>query len=107
MIPLSIIIGIIAIIAAHQAGLTATWLGTGSVTSLVLFMCILALPQCHWLFDSMAGFAIVVALWVAYTTLVYRLLSDKRRCAPMHADARRFVMWRMGRRVFVMGVASC
>ena len=106
MLIITILTGIIALMAAYHAGITSTWLGTGSVTGIVLLLAIAALPQCYWLFDSGLGALLTVAIWAVYTTFLHRMLTDKRRCAPMNADARRHVfVWKMGRQQVILAWA--
>lgn len=102
MILSSLIIGVIALVGAYSAGLTRTWVGTGAATGIVLYLCVVALPSCHFLFDSMAGLAIILAMWAIYTTFIHRILSDARRCSSVVAG-RRALMWQWGR--FTFGVA--
>ncbi len=100
MIIITVIIGIIALLAARASGLTDTWLGTGAIAALILYMLIAALPQAHWLFDTPL---LTLAMWAALTTFYHRLLADKRRCAPMRAGRRSGFVWTMGR--YTVGVA--
>jgi hypothetical protein len=97
MLLVTIITGIIAIIAAYSAGITSTWIGTGSVTGIVLFLAIAALPQCHFLFDSGVGAFVIVAMWAIYTTFVHRLLSNARRRTPISAGHRSVIAWQFGK----------
>ena len=94
MIIITVIIGIIALLAARASGLTDTWLGTGAIAALILYMLIAALPQAQWLFDSLW---LVAIMWAMLTTFYHRLLADKRRCAPMRAGRRSGVVWSFGR----------
>jgi hypothetical protein len=94
MIIITIIIGIIALLVARASGLTDTWLGTGAIAALILYMLIAALPQAQWLFDSLW---LVAIMWAMLTTFYHRLLADKRRCAPMRAGRRSGVVWSFGR----------
>lgn len=94
MIIITIIISIIALLAARASGLTDTWLGTGAIAALILYMLIAALPQAQWLFDSLW---LVAIMWAMLTTFYHRLLADKRRCAPMRAGRRSGVVWSFGR----------
>ncbi len=103
MIVLTLIIGIIALVGAHMAGLTTTWLGTGAATAIVLMLCISALPACHFLFDSNAGLAVVLGIWLTYTTVLHRLLADGHRSSPIAAEHRRAFVWQWGR--YTVGVA--
>lgn len=100
MIIVTIIIGIIALLAARAAGIAGTWLGTSAVTALVLFLAISALPQAQWLFDSLWLCAV---LWGVLTTFYHRLLADARRQTPMHVGRRSGFVWTMGR--YTVGVA--
>lgn len=102
MIIVTIIIGIIALTAARAAGITDTWLGTGAVTGIILYMAIAALPQAQWLFDNLW---LCIALWGMATTFYHRLLTDARRCAPINTG-RRAVLWRWGRYVVAVGVTA-
>jgi hypothetical protein len=79
MIIITVIIGIIALLAARASGLTDTWLGTGAIAALILYMLIAALPQAQWLFDSLW---LVAIMWAMLTTFYHR-------CLPTNADARR------------------
>jgi hypothetical protein len=108
MIILTLIIGIVALVGAHMAGLTATWLGTGTATAIVLMLCISALPACHFLFDSSVGLAVVLGIWLTYTTVLHRLLADSRRSSPPVAEHRRAFVWQWGRYTvgFAMGVSA-
>lgn len=103
MITASIIIGIIALLAAHQAGITATWLGTGAVTGLIMLLCILAMPAV-----LVAGFWAIAALWAAVTTFYHVLLATTCRRAPVNAGQRSAFVWSFGRyRVaFAVGVVA-
>jgi len=98
MLIITIITGIIAIVVAYHFGITSTWLGTGSVTGIVLFMVIAMLPQCHFLFDSGVGAFVTVALWVAYTTFIHRILTNVRRQRPTSAGQRSVIAWQFGKR---------
>ena len=100
MIIITVIIGIIALLSARAAGLTDTWLGTGAVAALILYMLIAALPVAQWLFDSLWLCAV---LWGVLTTFYHRLLADKRRCAPMRVGRRSGFVWSFGR--VTVGVA--
>ena len=100
MIIATIIIGIIALLAARAAGITDTWLGTGAVAALILYMVVAALPQAQWLFDNLWLCAV---LWAALTTFYHRLLADARRQAPMIVGRRSGFVWSMGR--YTVGVA--
>ena len=74
MIIITVIIGIIALLAARAAGITSTWLGTGAVTAVLLYLIIAAVPYLHCLFDSLW---LVAIIWVVLTTFYHRLLSDE------------------------------
>ena len=100
MIIATIIIGIIALLAARAAGILDTWLGTGAVTALVLFLAISALPQAQWLFDNLW---LCAALWAIVTTFYHRLLSDALRSTPVIVGRRSGFVWSMGR--YTVGVA--
>lgn len=100
IIALTIIISVAALVSARAAGLTATWLGTGSVTALVLFFIMSAVPQCAVLFDSLW---LVVPVWAGTTTAYHRILTGKRRHAPMRAGRRSGIVWSFGR--YTVGIA--
>lgn len=105
MIIATIIIGIIALLAARAAGITGTWLGTGAVTAVVLFLAISALPQAQWLFDNLW---LCAALWAIATTFYHRLLADARRQTPTNAGQRTGIVWQVGRYrlAFAMAVTA-
>lgn len=105
MIIVTIIIGIIALLAARAAGIAGTWLGTGAVTALILYMVISALPQAQWLFDNLW---LCVALWAIATTFYHRLLADKRRQTPVIVGQRTGIVWQVGRYrlAFAMAVTA-
>ena len=105
MIIITIIIGIIALLAARAAGILDTWLGTGAVTAVVLFLAISALPQAHWLFDNLW---LCAALWAIATTFYHRLLADKRRQTPVIVGQRTGIVWQFGRYrlAFAMAVTA-
>lgn len=100
MIIITVIIGIIALLAARAAGLTDSWLGTGAVTALILYMLIAALPQAQWLFDNLW---LCAALWAIATTFYHRLLSESRRQTPVVVGRRSGFVWTLGR--YTVGVA--
>jgi len=100
MIIITVIIGIIALLAARAAGITATWLGTGAVTLAMLYLIIAAVPYLHCLFDSLWLCAL---LWVVLTTFYHRLLADARRQSPMHVGRRSGFVWTLGR--YQVGIA--
>lgn len=100
MIIITVIIGIIALLAARASGLTDTWLGTGAIAALILYMLIAALPQAQWLFDSLWLCAV---LWTMLTTFYHRLLSDKRRQSPVVVGRRSGFVWQLGR--YTVGIA--
>ena len=100
MIIATIIIGIIALLAARAAGILDTWLGTSAVTALVLFLAISALPQAQWLFDNLW---LCAALWAIATTFYHRLLADARRQTPVIVGRRSGMVWQFGR--YTVGVA--
>lgn len=100
MIIATILISIIALTTAKSVGITSTWLGTGAVTALMLYMIITALPQAQWLFDSLWLCAV---LWAMLTTFYHRLLADQRRCTPTNAARRTGMVWQFGR--YQVGVA--
>ena len=100
MIIVTVIIGIIALLAARAAGLTDTWLGTGAVAALILYMLIAALPQAQWLFDSLW---LCVLLWAMLTTFYHRLLADARRQTPVVVGRRSGFVWQLGR--YTVGIA--
>lgn len=105
MIALTIIIGILALIAAYSAGLTQTWVGTSAVSAVVLLLAVAAIPGAWWLFDSVGGWVTALALWVGCSTFYYRLLcaplpivTDQRRQTPAVELRRRHVIgWSFGR----------
>lgn len=94
MIIITVIIGIIALLAARAACLTDTWLGTGAVAAIILYMLIAALPQAQWLFDSLW---LVAIMWAALTTFYHRLLADARRQTPVVVGRRSGFVWSFGR----------
>lgn len=100
MITATIIISIIALTAAKAAGITSTWLGTGAVTALILYMVIAALPGAQWMFDSLW---LCVVIWAGLTTFYHRLLADVRRQTPVNVGRRSFFLWSFGR--YQVGVA--
>ena len=100
MIILTIISGTIALLAAHAAGITGTWLGTGAVKALILYLLIAALPQAQWLFDNLW---LCAALWAIATTFYHRLLSESRRQTPVIVGRRSGFVWTLGR--YTVGVA--
>ncbi len=100
MIIVTVIIGIIALLAARTAGITDSWLGTGAVAALILYMLIAALPQAQWLLDSLW---LVAIMWAMLTTFYHRLLSDKRRQSPVVVGRRTGFVWSFGR--VTVGVA--
>jgi len=100
MIIATIVIGIIALLAARAVGITDTWLGTGAVTAILLYLIIAAVPYLHCLFD---GLWLVAIIWVVLTTFYHRLLSDARRQSPMHVGRRSGFVWTLGR--YTVGVA--
>lgn len=105
MIIATIIIGIIALLAARAAGILDTWLGTGAVTAFVLFLAISALPQAQWLFDNLW---LCAALWAIVTTFYHRLLSDALRSTPVIVGQRTGIVWQVGRYrlAFAMAVTA-
>lgn len=92
MIIFTIIIGAIALITAHAVGITETRLGTAAITAIVLLLAITALPQCYWLFDSLAGWLTTLVLWAGATLFYHRILTDGRRSTPINADLRRAIV---------------
>jgi len=100
MIIITVIIGIIALLSARAAGLTDSWLGTGAVAALILYMIIAALPQAQWLFDTLWLCAV---LWAILTTFYHRLLADARRQTPVVVGRRSGFVWSFGR--VTVGVA--
>ena len=86
MIALTIIISILALVAAHCAGLTQTWLGTSAVSAVVLMLAVAAIPGAWWLFDSLGGWVTTLAIWGLATTFYHKLLCE---AAPMRTDSRR------------------
>lgn len=105
MIIATIIIGITALLTARAAGITGTWVGTGAVTAVVLFLAISALPQAYWLFDNLW---LCAALWAIATTFYHRLLADARRCTPVVVGQRTGIVWQVGRYrlAFAMAVTA-
>lgn len=101
MIIATIIIGITALLTARAAGITGTWVGTGAVTAVVLFLVISALPQAHWLFDNLWLCAV---LWIIATTFYHRLLADARRQTPVNVGCRSGMVWQCGRYTVVIAV---
>lgn len=102
MIIFTIIIGATALLAGHAAGLTTTKIGTAAITAIVLLLAISALPECHWLFDSAAGWLTTLTLWLATSHYYHRLLTDQRRSTPVvnrqtPAIGRRLIIWQFGR----------
>lgn len=105
MIALTIIIGILALVAAYSAGLTQTWVGTSAVSAVVLLLAVAAIPGAWWLFDSVGGWVTALALWAIVTTFYHRLLcealpiaADRRRQTPVVELKRRHVIgWSFGR----------
>ena len=100
MIIITVIIGIVALLAARAVGITGTWLGTGAVTAAMLYMLIAAVPYLHCLFDSLW---LVAIMWIALTTFYHRLLADARRQSPVVVGRRSGFVWTMGR--YTVGVA--
>lgn len=100
IIALTIIISVVALVSARAAGLTATWLGTGSVTAMVLFFIMLSVPQCAVLFDSLW---LMLPVWAVTTTGYHRILTGKRRPAPRRAGRWSGVVLSFGR--YTVGVA--
>lgn len=105
MIIVTVIIGIIALLAARAAGLTDSWLGTGAVTLAMLYLIITAVPYLHCLFDSLW---LCVVLWVVLTTFYHRLLADARRRTPSVVGRRSGFVWAFGRYrlAFAMAVTA-
>ncbi len=112
MIALTIIVGVAALVAAHSAGLTQTWVGTSAVSAVVLMLAIAAIPGAWWLFDGVGGWVTALALWAIVTTFYHRLLCE---AAPIVMDRRRqtpvvelrkphVVHWRIGRYAFGVAV---
>jgi hypothetical protein len=110
MITLTIIIGVICLLAGHLAGLTETKLGTGALTAIILLFAISALPQCYWLFDEPVGWLTTLALWFTAAAFYHRLLADNRRNVATSAGTRRHaIVCQFGRQrlgfAFVWSVA--
>ena len=111
MIALTIIIGILALVAAYSAGLTQTWVGTSAVSAVVLMLAVAAIPGAWWLLDSVGGWVTALALWAIVTTFYHRLLgeagpggADRRRQTPVVELKRRHVIgWAFGR--YQVGIA--
>jgi len=96
----TILLGIIALSIAKAVGIMEWWIGTGSVTAIVLLLLIAALPQAHWLFDTPL---LTLAMWAALTTFYHRLLTDARRQTPVVVGRRSGFVWQLGR--YTVGVA--
>lgn len=102
MIILTIIIGVIMLLAGHAAGLTETRLGTAAITAITVLFAISALPECAWLFDDLAGWLTTLALWLVMSHYYHRLLIDLRRSTPTinrqtPTIGRRLIIWQLGR----------
>lgn len=103
MIIFTIVISALALLAARATGVTETRLGTAAITAIILLFVISALPQCYWLFDSIAGWLATLALWATSTVFYHRILADGRRPAPMGAASRRHALaWQFGRQRLVI-----
>lgn len=109
MLILTITLSILMLIAAHAAGLTATWLGTGSATAIVVLLVISGYAPAHFLFVSAGGWTVTVALWLFATSLNHHLLTEFRSAihpiAPIRpisriqpAPSRRAIAWQFGHR---------
>lgn len=105
MIIATILLGIIALSIAKAIGIMEWWIGTGSVTAIVLLMVIAALPQAHWLFDTPL---LTLALWAIATTFYHRMLADARRQTPVVVGQRTGIVWQFGRYrlAFAMAVTA-
>lgn len=103
MIPFTIIIGVLALLAAKAAGITDNKLGTAAVTAVVLLFIIAALPQCYWLFDEPAGLLLAALIWIGSTAFYHRILADSRR--PATGAGRRFIIWQLGRQRLAIAYA--
>jgi hypothetical protein len=119
MITLTILLGVIAMLAAYYAGLTERWIGTGAVTSIILLLTISGYAPVHFLFDTPDGWALTLLIWAVTTIFYHRLLTDERRSttalrrsttatrrrAPMVDVRRRLAIWQFGQRRLVVAVA--
>lgn len=108
IIAATIILGAIALLAARFAGLTGTWIGTGSITAVITFMSILAVPSAHFLFDSAWGFGVAFLFWLVMTSVYHWLLADNRRQSPVIVGQRAAVAVQWGRHymAFEIGVSA-
>ena len=100
MIIATILLGIIALSIAKAVGIMEWWIGTGSVTAIVLLLVIASLPQVQWLFDTPL---LALAIWIIATTFYHRLLADARRQTPVIVGRRSGMVWQFGR--YTVGVA--
>ena len=116
MITLTIILGVAMLLCARAVDLTQTWVGTASVSAIILLLVMAALPSAWWLFDDIIGWMTVLALWAITTALYHTLLHDP---VPLRADQRRstpiielrqprIIHWQIGRYAFgfAMGVTA-
>ena len=78
MLLLTIALSILMLVAAHAAGLTETWLGTGSATAVIVMLVITGYTPAHFLFDGAAGWLLTIALWIFATSLNHHLLAEFR-----------------------------
>lgn len=108
IIAVTIILGAIALLTAQAAGLTGTWIGTGSITAVIIFLVILAVPSAHFLFDSVWGFGVASLCWLVTTSFYHRLLTGKRRPSAIVAGQRAGFAWQWGRHYMavVVGVTA-
>lgn len=111
MLLLTITLGITLVICAHAVSITDTWLGTSAVAAVVMLLTITALPDCHWLLQSGAGWLTTALLWAIVTTFYHRLLcealpvvADRRRQTPVvELKSRHVIGWSVGR--YQVGIA--
>ena len=101
MIIATILLGIIALSIAKAVGIMEWWIGTGSVTAIVLLLVIASLPQVQWLFDTPL---LALAIWIIATTFYHRLLADARRQTPVNVGCRLGMVWQCGRYTVVIAV---
>lgn len=108
IIAATIILGAIALLMARFAGLTGTWIGTGSITAVITFLVILAVPSAHFLFDSAWGFGVAALCWLVATSFYHRLLTDNCRQSPIIVGQRAAIAVQWGRHymAFAVGVSA-